>query len=117
MKSKLKKDEDATVASADVATIPGVLGDPKKRKNKQEKKVIKETEDFKFYEEDGRKIFEIMNAKDHDNFRLGLQKHNYRYWRQFKAGEELLEIMQYNRSKTFTVRFGKNDYRPFAMGM
>lgn len=120
--------ESGAVSAGDIAQTNPRLGDKRKKKDEDKKqktttgdpnmKMIKETEDYKFYETSkGYRVFEFINENDHQSINLGFQKRNFRYWRQTLAGAHLLEIMQTERGKAFVVKCGNREFNPFALGM
>jgi len=121
----IKEEESITTVSGDIAQTDGRLfKEPEKRdpfKNKKKEKdnnmIIKENDQFKFYKEGERKIFEFKNHSDFENFQLGLKKANHRYWRLTEACISMLEMLQQHKGKEFVVRFQDKECSPYMTGI
>lgn len=90
--------------------------DKKKSKLTENSNMIEETENYKFYNDGDRKVFEILDEADFNMFYQGLKKANNRIWRQGETCSKMMEHMNKNRGLWFEVRFGDRIYKPFDKG-
>ena len=111
-----KKTEDATTTTS-VASKPEVIGDPEKREETKEKKVIiKESEHYNISMDGQNRVFTINNDYDFQVFRKGMLSKNPRVWRGNETCNNFMNDWNTNKSSTYSVEYADAKYFPSRMG-